>query len=295
MKKLFMAILSFFLMADCVMAQNSEVAKKDTSYWKHSGVVGVNFSQAALVNWVAGGENSVALNFNFNGALNYAKDKWSWDNTLNLQYGVIYSDEYNWRKSIDKIALTSKLGYKIKPKWYASLLFDYSTQFAKGYDYSVSNTNYLSTFMAPAYLNLALGLDYKPNDKISVFFSPATLHAIYVLDDSLSSIGSYGLDAGKKSKYDVGALLKVSLKKKVMENVDVISTFDAFTPYSSSFGNVDLNWDLLANFKINKLLTATLNTTLRYYNDEHYVEDDVDKGARIQFKELFGLGLAYKF
>ncbi len=293
MKRLLL-IYSLLFLSFYSYSQDAKVAPKDTSYWKLSGVVGTNLSQAALVNWVAGGENSIAMNYYLNGALNYAKDKWSWDNALLLQYGIIYSDQYDWRKNSDKISFTSKLGYKLKPKWYASILFDYNSQFAKGYNYP-NNTNYISTFMAPGYANLALGLDYKPNSSLSIFFSPASLHAVYVLNDSLSTIGSYGLNAGKKSKYDAGALLKIAYKKQVATNIDIISTFDAFTPYSSQFGNVDLNWEFLANFKINKMLTATLNTTLRYLDKEHYVKDGVDKGPKVQFKEIFGLGLAYKF
>lgn len=293
MRKLLVIPCLFFLSV-VLRAEDATISKKDTCFWKLSGVAGANLSQAALVNWVGGGENTVALNFYLNAGLNYAKENWSWDNALLLQYGIIYSEQYDWRKNADKISFSSKLGYKLKPKLFTSMLFDYNSQFAKGYNYP-NTKNYISTFMAPGYANLAFGVDYKPTSYMSIFFSPATLHAIYVLNDSLSDVGSFGLKPGEKSKYDAGALLKISFKKVVMQNVDVISTFDAFTPYNSEFGNIDLNWELLANFKINKLLTATLNTTLRYLDKEHYVKDGVDKGAKVQFKEIFGLGLAYKF
>lgn len=293
MQKLFTIISGCFLSVFILQAQPSAV--KDTSYWKLSGVAGANMSQAALVNWVAGGDNTVSLNLYTNASLNYAKEKWSWTNDLILQYGQIYTKTDSWQKSSDKIAFTSKLGYQIKPKWYYSALLDYSTQFAKGYASSSAN-DYISRLMAPGYLNLALGIDYKPNDEWSAFYSPATLHAIYVLDSKLSDAGSYGVDKGKRAKYTVGSYLKVSFKKEVMENVSIISSLDAYTPYSSAFGNVDINWELLANFKINKLLTATLNTNLRYLDTEHYINSSgVDKGPQIQFKEIFGLGVAYKF
>lgn len=42
---------------------------------------------------------------------------------------------------------------------------------------------------------------------------------------------------------------------------------DFFIPYNKQFGNVDMNWDVLINMKINKYLNATLNTTLKYDND----------------------------
>ena len=278
-----------------VNAQDSAATPKDTSYWKLSGITGVNFSQTMLVNWVAGGENSVATNFYLNGSLNYKKDKWAWDNALVLEYGVIYSDEYNWRKNTDKISFTSKLGYQINDKFYYSFLADYSTQFAEGYNYP-NTDQYLSKFMAPGYSNLALGVDYKPNGNFSIFFSPVTARFLFVLDDSLSNVGAYKINPGDKMQVEAGSLLKASMKKTVMKNVDVISKLDAFTPYNSDFGNIDVNWEFLASFKINEVLTATLNTTVRFYDREHYVDSDgINKGAKIQFKEIFGLGIAYRF
>ena len=270
---------------------------KKVSYWKYSGITGINFSQTTLVNWVAGGENTIASNLYLNGELKYAKGSWAWDNILALQYGMVYSDEYNWRKNVDKIALTSKLGYKINKVWYYSLMFDYNTQFAKGYNYP-NTENWISNFMSPAYSNLALGIDYKPNEHFSVFFSPISMRATFVLDDSLSRVsgGSFGVPEGDKIKLEAGALLKASMKKDIMKNVSAISTLDAFTPYTENFGNIDVNWDVMLSFKINELLTATLNTTLRYYDNEHYINSKGEnKGPKIQFKEIFGLGFAYKF
>ena len=81
-----------------------------------------------------------------------------------------------------------------------------------------------------------------------------------------------------------------------MENVSFITSVDFFTPYSDQFGNVDINWDLLINMKINKYLNATLNTTLKYDNDVKTFTDEGEKhGAKIQFKEVLGIGVAYNF
>ena len=262
------------------------VSVDSTSNWKLSGITGVNVAQTALVNWSAGGENSVAGNFYLNGSLDYAKDKWAWDNDLVLEYGLIHSDQYDLRKNSDKISVTSKLGYQINTKWYYSLLADYNTQFAKGYDYGKSSDIYISTFMAPAYANLAIGIDYKPKANMSFFLSPISTRFLFVMDDSLSNAGAYGIDPGKTIKVEAGALFKGNVKKNIMENVDMISKLDVFTPYNEDFGKIDVNWEILLSFKINKLLTASLNTTIRYYDREI---------TKVQFKEIFGLGVAYRF
>ena len=81
-----------------------------------------------------------------------------------------------------------------------------------------------------------------------------------------------------------------------MENVNLITTADFFTPYSKDFGNVDVNWDVLISMKINKVLSATLNMTLKYDNDVKTFEDDgTQRGPKVQFKEILGIGLAYNF
>jgi hypothetical protein len=64
---------------------------------------------------------------------------------------------------------------------------------------------------------------------------------------------------------------------------------------------VDVNWDLLLTFKVNEFLSASLLTQLIYDYDIQFGEDTTGHGeldtfeSRVQFKELFGLGLTYTF
>ena len=257
----------------------------DASGWKLSGITGVNFGQVALENWSAGGENSMSGNFYLNGTLDYAKNKWLWNNSLGLEYGLIYSEENDWRKNADKISFASKIGYQINPKWSYAFMIDFNSQFANGYNYP-NRDNYISTFMAPAYSNLALGFNYKPNDKYALFLSPITARMTFVLNDSLSHAKAFGMDEDQKFRIEPGAYVVATTKQTLMENVEIISKLDMFTPYNDRFGHIDVNWEMLINFKINKLLTANLSTTVRYYEDEI---------KKVQFKEIFGLGFAYNF
>lgn len=81
-----------------------------------------------------------------------------------------------------------------------------------------------------------------------------------------------------------------------MENVKLITKADFFTAYNSSFGNVDIDWDVLVNFKINKFLSANINTTLKYDDDVKSVDENgVQGGPKIQFKEVIGIGVSYNF
>lgn len=268
--------------------------------WKVSGLTSVNLSQVSLTNWSAGGKSSssgVAL-FNINA--NYLKDKISWENSLNMGYGLLKENGKDLVKTHDKLDLISKFGIKETEKIFISTLFNFKTQFAPGYSDS-DDKNKISDFLAPAYLTLSPGLDYKPNKMLSFLISPITGKMTIVNNDSLSSIGAFGVDPGKKSRYEFGSFVKMELKTELMKNVSLQTKLDLFSNYLHNPENIDVNWDLLINMKINDYLSANLITNLIYDDD---IKIDVDKnndgimdskGPRVQFKEMFGLGLSLKF
>ena len=172
---------------------------------------------------------------------------------------------------------------------------DLNTQFAKGYNYP-DKSHYISNFFAPAYSNVALGMEYRPKSNYSIFLSPVSTKMTFVSDDYLSDLGSFGVDPGDHFKIEAGAFLKARAELPVMENVNLITTADFFTPYNKDFGNVDVNWDVLISMKINKVLSATLNMTLKYDNDvKPFNDEGVERGPKVQFKEILGIGLAYNF
>lgn len=275
-------------------AQEDEQGYVDGA-WDLKGVTGLNLSQTSLSNWSAGGENSVAGNVYLNGTLKRKSGNWLWMNALVLEYGLAKQESDGTKKTNDNIDFSTQLGYSTNNKLFYTAMGSFKTQFYKGYKYP-EKTNIISNFMAPAYSNLSLGLEYRPKANYSVYFSPASAKLTFVEDDYLSSIGAFGVDPGDKFKAEVGAYMKARIEQGVMENVSLISTLDMFTAYDKSFGNVDINWDVLVSMKINKFLSATLNMTLKYDDDVKYIDNQgVSKGPRVQFKEILGVGLAYNF
>ena len=139
-------------------------------------------------------------------------------------------------------------------------------------------------------------MEWRPKSNYSLLLSPVSTKMTFVTDDYLSDLGAFGVDPGDHFKIEGGAFVKASAELPVMENVNLITTADFFTPYSKDFGNIDVNWDVLISMKINKVLSATINTTLKYDNDVKTFDDNgVKKGAKVQFKEVLGIGLAYNF
>lgn len=303
MKKIFISLALLASVAISAQAQdNTTETPAPESNWKVSGITGANTAQTALVNWSAGGENSVAWNIYLNATANYKKDKWSWDNALVTDFGMTYTTSNEWLKNVDKLNLSSKVGRLISEHWSISALGDLLTQFARGYDASTNpnvagnRDKYISTLFAPGYLTAALGVDYKPNDDLSVLLSPVTGKMTFVLDKKLSNSGAFGVKPGNKLLAELGASVVANYKKKLTENINFSTKLTLFTAYNSDFGNIDVNWDMMIAFKINKFLTTTLTTNLIYDDNVKSVDKAGNiAGPKVQFREVLGLGLSYSF
>jgi hypothetical protein len=283
---------AFFLLA--ALLPLTLVAQEEEG-WSHNGLAGFNLSQTAFTNWSAGGENTVADNIYFNGSLNYKKDKLSWTNDLSANYGQNFTDNTGWRKSIDNLNFASKLGHQITETVYYAALLDFKSQLADGYKYTDDDKTLVSKFLTPSYLNLSVGIDYKPNSHIAVYYSPVAGKLTMVTDTLLSE--AYGIDAGKKVRPQLGSIFKVNVDYTFYEDkVTLKSVLDLFTAYDDTFGKVDVNWDVLIGYNLTKLLTLTFQSTLKYDDDIKTVDsEDNIRGAKVQFKEMVGLGISYKF
>jgi len=298
MKKTLNLLIILFL---AIHVQGQDSPEADTA-WKFSGTTSLNLSQLSLNNWAAGGDNSLSGNALIKLSANYAKDRTSWENTLVLGFGLIKQGDDPTRKSDDQIDMASKLGLKASDKWFYTGLLGFKTQFAQGYDNpGDANRMKISNFMAPGYLNFSLGMDYKPSEVFSLFLSPLSSKFTFVLDDELSAAGSFGLDPGQKTRAEVGAYIKMAFKKEILKNVTLDTKIDLFSNYLENPQYVDVNWDLLLTFTINEYLSASLLTQLIYDYVIKFGRDTTGDGVpdtfgdRVQFKELFGLGLTYSF
>jgi len=304
-------IIAFIALTFSVPVLAQDAAPVDTS-WKRSGLVGLNFTQVNLSNWAAGGENSFSGMAMFKYAANYNDGKNTWDNMIDLAYGLNQKGDESPIKSEDKIDLSTKYGRYAFKHWYYSALLGFKSQFTAGYNYPNDSVE-ISNFMAPAYITLALGMDYKPNDAFTMLIAPLTGRIIFVNDQDLADAGAFGVDPaefdllgnkikdGANMRYEFGAFLKAEYKKDIMENVNFTTKLELFSNYLEDAQNVDLNWETAFAMKVNKYITATLSTQL-IYDDNTIINIDrnddgiIDaSGPRTQFKEVLGIGLAYTF
>lgn len=268
-----------------------------TSPWTLKQVSGFNVAYTSLTNWAAGGEDTFSWNVYLNAAANYKRDKWSWDNALAADFGMNYTEGNKWQKSVDKLNISTKAGYAFAQHWYASLLGDFLTQFAEGHKNAadkLAGAKYVSRFMSPGYITIALGADYKPNKNFSLLVSPVAGKLTLVTDDYLSEQGAYGVTKGKKGFAELGASAVANINQTLWTNLSIISKLTLFSAYNNNFGNIDINWDVMLAYKINKFLTTTLTTNLIYDDDvKSYDKAGVQHGPKVQFRHIFGLGVSY--
>lgn len=299
MKKIVIVFAAFFTIA--VFNSQAQDQVTDT-VWRTGGIFSLNLGQSSFTNWAAGGQNSYSLNGLVNLTANYKKDRSAWDNGLILGYGMMRLKDGTpeWTKTDDRIDFQSKYGLKANEKWYYSALMSFKTQMSDGYNYP-DTENKISDLLSPGYLLFALGMDYKPVPEFSAFLSPLTSKNTIVMDQDLSDAGAFGVDPGKKFRGELGAYANLLFKKdELFKNTSFATRLDLFSNYLHNPQNIDINWETMLILKVNEFLSATVNTLLIYDDDVLIKVDEGNEGEpilgkRVQFKEVIGVGLTYKF
>lgn len=329
MKKQLLILLSFLCFAICINAQDnadarqvaeqslskskdiiSTAQKEDDaekkSNWKISGILSLNTSASYLVNWVAGGNNTVNAVAAANVSFLYKNNNVAWDSNIDTDYGIAYLSDNNfpWRKTNDKLNISTKFGWEFAKTWYLTALGSFKTQYAYGFDYGTDTKKLSSMFMAPSYTDLSVGIDWKPNDIFSLYLSPVAGRITTAITDSIDLKLKYAvmtqedIDNGinKNFRAEFGASFKGSINYTRIENFKILTTVSLFTPYTKDFGKVDVDWDFSISYQFLKVLNVSLGTSLKYYNSVLIPDKDGNNPkARVQFKSILGLGIGYSF
>lgn len=263
--------------------------------WTNGLVFSLNVGQGSQSNWAAGGDDfSFSLNSYLGIYSRYKKDRISWDNTADFNYGIINTTSQGTRKNDDRLDLTTKLGYSITPHTNLALLSSFRSQFSKGYNYKADGTKeLLSDFMSPGYLLVSLGFDYRPVEGLSIFLSPLTSRWTFVMNDSLSAKGSYGVKENTHVKNEIGAFGSINYIKRFTDNITYSGRLDLFSNYKHNPENIDVMMNNMFTFQFSKVLTANLVIDMIYDDDVKLFGKNQDSPA-LQLKEVIGIGFTLK-
>ncbi|MGB5419990.1 DUF3078 domain-containing protein, partial [Algibacter sp.] len=211
--------------------------------------------------------------------------------------------------------VNSNLGYNPEGKsnWFYSARLNFRTQLTNGYNYPDKDEP-ISRLLAPGYLFFGGGVEYGKNiDRLSFYFSPLTLKATFVLDDDLANAGAFGvtpavIDAngnvivpGEQIRREVGILVTNSYEMELVENIYLKNQLSLYSDYINKFGNIDIDWRIDFDFKVNSFVRANFGSHIRYDDDvktitETDIEGEYDEaGAKLQWKQFLGVGVAVDF
>lgn len=177
-----------------------------------------------------------------------------------------------------------------------------------------------SSFFSPATMNLALGATYMYKDKLTILLSPFSGKLIVVADERLTykdkfegfddngdsilvSKSTAGVEAGKHTKWGAGFLAEIRWKQPLnkAKTIDVDSKLrfsnNYLDPKKENRWNFDVYGQFNLNFSIAKVVTASIRLECAYDDDimiSYKKNGEAHSGPIFQFKEIIGIGLAYK-
>lgn len=81
-------------------------------------------------------------------------------------------------------------------------------------------------------------------------------------------------------------------KQEIIKNITVLSTLRLFKDYlQGPAQNIDVDWQTAIGFKVNDYISASVFTHLIWDYDVLNAEEK----RKVQFKDVIGIGLSYKF
>ncbi len=289
-KNTFFGLMFIFFSHLLVLGQDS------TAHWKFKSLYSLSGTQTSFVNWNAGGRNNISLIGSLNASAYYTKENIKWANDVNFALGGIkYFDNKGIaaQKTDDRLELSSSFGMQLSKGFFLTVATSFRTQSINGYAYP-NDSIPVSSFMAPGYLNLAIGADFRKSDSFNVFFSSVALKSTFVFDDSLSAKGSFGVNPGTRFRQEYGAYLKVKYNTTLAKNIEMKSKLELFSNYLNKPQNIDINAELILLFRVNSLVSASAQWNLLYDDDIKIKDTNGNIGPRTQFKSVIGIGLSYK-
>lgn len=257
--------------------------------WFFYGQNNMIFNQASFSNWNSGGNNNIGIIGKVNYNLSYKKRKHFLENTLQLSYGFVSTKGQSSRKTEDNINLTSNYAYDLGKNYYLSAGLQFISQFAPGYNYTDTPnpvySNRISKFLAPAYVNIGLGISYNPSENFQIIVRPVNGKFTIVGDALLQKKGLYGLERdGQSIRQELGAMVNVLYSLKIYKDITLINKINFFSNYLFHAERVDITYNGTLNFRLNKFITTNITADLLY---------DHDQIKKLQVKQTLGIGFSY--
>jgi hypothetical protein len=271
--------------------------KEIPDYWDLSFAGSFSINQNYITYWAQGGESSFAGLIDIIGKANYTNTerKTNWESSGRMKFGAVNTKEKGLRISTDIIEVNSQFNKIITNKLDFSSSFYFRTQIAKGYNYPNDSVP-ISKFLNPGTYTIGIGGEYKPFDHTLINFSPLSYKNTFVLDTADIDQTVHGVEAGKKSKQEIGGQLVIKNNLTLLDDFKVANTLRLFSNYANNPQNVDVDWEMTLERRISWIFSIRLNIHLIYDDDIRFPIEQADgteiKVPRTQFNQLLGLSVS---
>ena len=305
--------------------------------WQTTAGIGLDLGQLLVINPRPGsGQNSLGLGGNLGITANYKGKGKFWENSFSwngsvqkLGSGVLETggERIPFQKNLDEFRIGSKYGiatsavskffYAIDFSLLSQILSSYAGTDNQVYLKEINSTNLSSTnvshLLAPAYINLSLGMEYKASPALSVYFSPAAMKLILITSDEIAQLGIHGNQLEdendpskgyKQSDVQLGTNLKLKYLRKFLEDkLHWSSGLSLYSNYLREPQNIDIDWVNELAVALFKNVQLSLQTSLLYDHDIKVQISDRDApggftgelGRRVSFTEQLSVKYSRKF
>lgn len=180
-----------------------------------------------------------------------------------------------------------------------------------GLDYKPNN--YFSAYISPITARFIFVTDQDLADAGSFGVEGAKIIKNYLNNaDSLDANGNIVREkgTGKNMKTEFGGYVRLQYTRtewnqEWLKNVGFTTKLNLFSNYLENPQDVDVDWETLITWKIYKYFNISFNAHLMYDDDTKTIVETVDKatgnvsskerGPKVQFKEILGIGFSYSF
>lgn len=290
-------ILICIIWAACPSVSSQHIRVDSATKWRKTLKTALNLNQASFSsNWKSGGVNSLGFNALFNYRANYKSERTSWDNEIDMIYGMVNNAGQGYRKTLDRIYIDTKIGHNLNKTWDMYAATNFLSQFASGYKYTTVNgieeATLISGLFAPAFFTTSVGFEYHPVKHFKVRLSPFAPRITIVHNSreyaSVDPVAPYGVKIGETIRYEwLSTQVLAEFNKDVATNVNLKFRYLLFANYEQvQLKRIDQRLDLNITARVNKHLNVNIGSILLY---------DIDQDPGVQLSQAFSIGILYSF